>query len=144
MDQLNQTDHADQMDHADHELQQPSASTQAAPQIQDGLALSLSDLAVEKVKETMAKEGKPEGGLRVSVVGGGCSGFQYSLGFDAAPREDDIIVEQDGVKLFVDPTSLQYVHGTMLDYVNGLHGAGFKFVNPNATRTCGCGSSFSV
>ncbi len=138
MDQLNQTDHAD------HELQQSSASTQEAPQIQDGPALSLSDLAVEKVKETMAKEGKPEGGLRVSVVGGGCSGFQYSLGFDAAPREDDIIVEQGGVKLFVDPTSLQYVHGTMLDYVNGLHGAGFKFVNPNATRTCGCGSSFSV
>ncbi len=138
MDQLNQTDHAD------HELQQPSASTQSAPQVQDGPALSLSVLAVEKVKETMAKEGKPKGGLRVSVVGGGCSGFQYSLGFDAAPREDDIIVEQDGVKLFVDPTSLQYVSGTMLDYVNGLHGAGFKFVNPNATRTCGCGSSFSV
>ncbi len=128
----------------DQEMQQPTESTQEAPQIQDGPALSLSDLAVEKVKETMAKEGKPEGGLRVSVVGGGCSGFQYSLGFDAAPREDDIIVEQGGVKLFVDPTSLQYVHGTMLDYVNGLHGAGFRFVNPNATRTCGCGSSFSV
>ncbi len=137
-------DQLDQLDQTDHELQQPSTSTQEAPQIQDGPALSLSDLAVEKVKETMLKEGKPEGGLRVSVVGGGCSGFQYSLGFDAAPREDDIIVEQGGVKLFVDPTSLQYVHGTMLDYVNGLHGAGFKFVNPNATRTCGCGSSFSV
>ena len=128
----------------DPEMQQPTESTQAAPQIQDGPALSLSDLAVEKVKETMAKEGMAEGGLRVSVVGGGCSGFQYSLGVDAAPREDDIIVEQRGVKLFVDPTSLQYVHGTMLDYVNGLHGAGFRFVNPNATRTCGCGSSFSV
>ena len=128
----------------DQEMQQPTESTQKAPQIQDGPALSLSDLAVEKVKETMAKEGMTEGGLRVSVVGGGCSGFQYSLGFDAAPREDDIIVEQRGVKLFVDPTSLQYVHGTMLDYVNGLHGAGFRFVNPNASRTCGCGSSFSV
>ena len=128
----------------DQEMQQPTESTQEAPQIQDGPALSLSDLAVEKVKETMAKEGMAEGGLRVSVVGGGCSGFQYSLGVDAAPREDDIIVEQGGVKLFVDPTSLQYVHGTMLDYVKGLHGAGFRFVNPNATRTCGCGSSFSV
>ncbi len=128
----------------DQEMQQPTEPTQAAPQIQDGPALSLSDLAVEKVKETMAKEGMAEGGLRVSVVGGGCSGFQYSLGVDAAPREDDIIVEQRGVRLFVDPTSLQYVHGTMLDYVNGLHGAGFRFVNPNATRTCGCGSSFSV
>ena len=128
----------------DQEMQTPTESTQAAPQIQDGPALSLSDLAVEKVKETMAKEGMAEGGLRVSVVGGGCSGFQYSLGFDAAPHEDDIIVKQGGVKLFVDPTSLQYVHGTMLDYVKGLHGAGFRFVNPNATRTCGCGSSFSV
>ncbi len=128
----------------DQEMQQPTESTQAAPQIQDGPALSLSDLAVEKVKETMAKEGMAEGGLRVSVVGGGCSGFQYSLGVDVGPREDDIIVEQGGVKLFVDPTSLQYVHGTMLDYVKGLHGAGFRFVNPNATRTCGCGSSFSV
>ena len=137
-------DQLDQTNHADHELQQPSATAQAASQIQDGPALSLSDLAVERVKETMAKEGMTEGGLRVSVVGGGCSGFQYSLGVDAAPREDDIIVEQGGVKLFVDPTSLQYVHGTMLDYVNGLHGAGFRFVNPNATRTCGCGSSFSV
>ena len=128
----------------DKEMQQPTESTKKVSQLQDGPALSLSDLAAEKVKETMAKEGMTEGGLRVSVVGGGCSGFQYSLGFDAAPRGDDIIVEQGGVKLFLDPTSLEYVHGTMLDYVNGLHGAGFRFVNPNATRTCGCGSSFSV
>lgn len=128
----------------DQEMQQPIESNQDRPQLPDGPALSLSDLAVEKVKETMAKEGMPEGGLRVSIVDGGCSGMQYSLGLDAAPREDDIVVEQGGVKLFVDPTSLQYVHGTMLDYVNGLHGAGFRFVNPNATRTCGCGSSFSV
>ena len=122
---------------------QDAAAQDSSPTL-DGPALSLSDLAVEKVKETMAKQGVSEGGLRVSVVGGGCSGFQYSLGLDANAREDDIVVEQDGVKLFVDPISQQYVHGTMLDYVNGLHGAGFKFVNPNASRTCGCGSSFSV
>lgn len=122
---------------------QDAAAQDSSPTL-DGPALSLSDLAVEKVKETMAKQGVSEGGLRVSVVGGGCSGFQYSLGLDASAREDDIVVEQDGVKLFVDPISQQYVHGTMLDYVNGLHGAGFKFVNPNASRTCGCGSSFSV
>lgn len=133
------------MDNLDQETQIQSNETpqEAAPTV-DGPALSLSDVAVEKVKETMRKEGMAEGGLRVSVVGGGCSGFQYSLGLDATAREDDIVVEQDGVKLFVDPTSHQYVHGTMLDYVNGLHGAGFKFVNPNATRTCGCGTSFAV
>ena len=133
------------MDNLDQETQIQSNETpqEAAPTV-DGPALSLSDVAVEKVKETMRKEGMAEGGLRVSVVGGGCSGFQYSLGLDTAAREDDIVVEQGGVKLFVDPTSHQYVHGTMLDYVNGLHGAGFKFVNPNATRTCGCGSSFAV
>lgn len=122
---------------------QDAAAQDSSPTL-DGPALSLSDLAVEKVKETMAKQGMSEGGLRVSVVGGGCSGFQYSLGLDASARDDDIVVEQGGVKLFVDPISQQYVHGTMLDYVNGLHGAGFKFVNPNASRTCGCGSSFSV
>ena len=133
------------MDNLDQETQIQSDETpQEAAPIVDGPALSLSDVAVEKVKETMRKEGMAEGGLRVSVVGGGCSGFQYSLGLDSAAREDDIVVEQGGVKLFVDPTSHQYVHGTMLDYVNGLHGAGFKFVNPNATRTCGCGSSFAV
>ena len=133
------------MDNLDQETQiQSNETPQEAAPIVDGPALSLSDVAVEKVKETMRKEGMAEGGLRVSVVGGGCSGFQYSLGLDSAAREDDIVVEQDGVKLFVDPTSHQYVHGTMLDYVNGLHGAGFKFVNPNATRTCGCGSSFAV
>lgn len=127
------------------DVNQPQdATAQDSSPTLDGPALSLSDLAVEKVKETMAKQGVSEGGLRVSVVGGGCSGFQYSLGLDANAREDDIVVEQDGVKLFVDPISQQYVHGTMLDYVNGLHGAGFKFVNPNASRTCGCGSSFSV
>lgn len=127
-----------------HDLPRTDAATQDSSPTLDGPALSLSDLAVEKVKETMAKQGMSEGGLRVSVVGGGCSGFQYSLGLDANARDDDIVVEQNGVKLFVDPTSQQYVHGTMLDYVNGLHGAGFKFVNPNASRTCGCGSSFSV
>lgn len=127
------------------DVNQPQdAVAQDSPPTLDGSALTLSDLAVEKVKETMTKQGLSEGGLRVSVVGGGCSGFQYSLGLDASARDDDIVVEQDGVKLFVDPISQQYVHGTMLDYVNGLHGAGFKFVNPNASRTCGCGSSFSV
>ena len=110
----------------------------------EGTVLWLTDVAVEKVKEVLAREGLTQGGLRVSVVGGGCSGFQYNLSLDPAARDDDTIIEQDGVKLFVDPISQQYVHGTVLDYVNGLHGAGFKLLNPNATRTCGCGSSFSA
>jgi iron-sulfur cluster assembly accessory protein len=110
----------------------------------EGVVLALTDVAVEKIKEVMNREGLKDGGLRVSIVGGGCSGFQYNLGLDETPREDDTIIEQGGVRLFVDPISQQYVYGTTIDYVNGLHGAGFKFVNPNAARTCGCGSSFST
>jgi len=125
----------------DHEMYQSEEHELKAP---EGVALALTDVAVEKVKEVMAREGVKDGGLRVSVVGGGCSGFQYNLGLDDNAREDDIVIEQGGVKLFLDPISQQYVYGTVIDYVNGLHGAGFKFVNPNANRTCGCGSSFSA
>ena len=125
----------------DHETHHEEEITLSAP---EGVALMLTDVAVEKVKEVMAREGVKDGGLRVSVVGGGCSGFQYNLGLDDTAREDDTIIEQGGVKLFLDPISQQYVYGTVIDYVNGLHGAGFKFVNPNANRTCGCGSSFSA
>ena len=125
----------------DHEMHHEEEITLRAP---EGVALMLTDVAVEKVKEVMTREGVKDGGLRVSVVGGGCSGFQYNLGIDDTAREDDTIIEQAGVKLFLDPISQQYVYGTVIDYVNGLHGAGFKFVNPNANRTCGCGSSFSA
>lgn len=112
--------------------------------VPEGVALLLTDVAVEKVKEVITREGLKDGGLRVSIVGGGCSGFQYNLGLDESAREDDTVIEQDGVKLFLDPISQQYVYGTVIDYVNGLHGAGFKFINPNAARTCGCGSSFAT
>ncbi len=109
-----------------------------------GAAVSLTESAAEMAKVAMQREGLQEAGLRVAVVGGGCSGFQYSLGFDGAARSDDTVIEQHGIRLFVDSTSLQYLKGVTIDYVNGLHGAGFKFLNPNATRTCGCGSSFSA
>jgi iron-sulfur cluster insertion protein len=125
----------------DHEMHLEEEQAIHAP---EGIALALTDVAVEKVKEVLTREGVKDGGLRVSVVGGGCSGFQYNLSLDDSPREDDTVIEQNGVKLFLDPISQQYVYGTVIDYVNGLHGAGFKFVNPNATRTCGCGSSFSA
>jgi len=125
----------------DHEMHLEEEPVIGAP---EGVVLALTEVAVERVKGVLEREGVKEGGLRVSVVGGGCSGFQYNLSLDESPREDDTVIEQDGVKLFVDPISQQYVYGTIIDYVNGLHGAGFKFVNPNATRTCGCGSSFSA
>ncbi len=122
-------------------------ATQATPEIDatdGGPVLQLTEAAAEMVKVAMRREGLPEHALRVSVVGGGCSGFQYNLNFDDAARADDIVVEQFGVRLLVDATSAQYLHGTTIDYVKGLHGAGFKFVNPKASRTCGCGSSFSA
>jgi len=131
----------------DQEMHHTDEHLHAGPQpggAPEGTVLWLTDVAVEKVKEVLAREGLTQGGLRVSVVGGGCSGFQYNLSLDPGAHDDDTIIEQGGVKLFVDPISQQYVYGTVLDYVNSLHGAGFKLLNPNATRTCGCGSSFSA
>lgn len=130
------------MDHEmGHEMHMDDEQTMRAP---EGIALALTEEAVVKVREVMTRDGVKDGGLRVAVVGGGCSGFQYNLSLDESPRDDDTVIEQDGVRLFLDPISQQYVYGTIIDYVNGLHGAGFKFVNPNADRTCGCGSSFSA
>lgn len=108
-------------------------------------AVRLSPTAIARVKVLLQREKRPDpAGLRVSVVGGGCSGLQYSLELDDAPREDDAVYDYEGVRVFVDPTSAPYLSGMSVDYVDGLHGAGFKFTNPNADRTCGCGSSFSV
>lgn len=107
--------------------------------------VDLSPTAVARVKVLIERERRPEGaGLRVSVLGGGCSGLQYSLGLEDAPTDEDAIYQIEDVRVFVDPTSAPYLGGMKVDYVDGLHGAGFKFVNPNADRTCGCGSSFSV
>ncbi len=105
--------------------------------------ISLTPKAVEMVKDAMARENLQGYGIRVGVVGGGCSGFQYSMDFENQPRDGDIAFEQDGVKLFVDPMSSMYLTGVTIDYVVGLQGAGFKFNNPNARNTCGCGQSFS-
>jgi iron-sulfur cluster insertion protein len=130
-----------------HEMHHSSEHHHAEPktvETPEGPVLTLTDIAVGKLKEVMAREGLTQGGLRVSVVGGGCSGFQYNLALDDNFRDDDTIVEQGGVKVIVDPISQQYVWGMVIDYVNGLHSAGFKFINPNATRTCGCGSSFAA
>ena len=108
-------------------------------------SLTLTPRAVEQVKQLRVRDGLPATrSLRVSVVGGGCSGFSYQLDFDDAPRDDDQILEYDGVRVFVDQTSAEYLAGTEIDFVSGLHGGGFKFTNPKASHTCGCGSSFAV
>ncbi len=111
----------------------------------DGPAITLTDKAVEIVKTAMQREARgPEYALRVGVVGGGCSGFSYTMSFDDQQKADDQVIEVGGVRVLVDAASLEYLAGTTLDYVSGLHGAGFKFLNPKADRTCGCGSSFSA
>jgi iron-sulfur cluster assembly protein len=107
--------------------------------------VSLTPTAAAKVKELMAEE--PEGGtlvLRVAIQGGGCSGFQYGLGFDTAPAEGDEILEQEGVRVVVDPFSAPYLQGATIDFLTGLQESGFKIDNPNATASCGCGHSFQV
>jgi iron-sulfur cluster insertion protein len=103
-----------------------------------------SDAAAAKVKSLIDEEGNPELKLRVFVSGGGCSGFQYGFTFDEEVNEDDTAMVKDGVTLLIDPMSYQYLVGAEIDYSEGLEGAQFVIKNPNATTTCGCGSSFSV
>jgi iron-sulfur cluster insertion protein len=99
--------------------------------------------AVEAVRGALSKEGEVGDFLRVSVVGGGCSGYKYGLDFDKEERIGDINLDFDGVKVVIDPISAGYLKGTVVDFVSGLKGEGFQFKNPNAKRHCGCGSSFS-
>jgi len=106
--------------------------------------LLFTDAAAAKVKDLLAEEGNPNLKLRVFVQGGGCSGFQYGFTFDEDTAEDDTTLEKDGVQLLVDPMSFQYLVGAEIDYKEDLEGAQFVIRNPNATTTCGCGSSFSV
>jgi iron-sulfur cluster assembly protein len=107
--------------------------------------LQVTDRAIKRIRVAMAKEGvsPEEGGLRIGVTGGGCSGLSYAIKFDTRPRERDRIYEFDGVRVFVDPKSFLYLHGMTLDYEETLMRQGFNFINPNSTRSCGCGSSFS-
>src|SRR5579884_831825 len=106
--------------------------------------ISLTPLAVEKVKEIMSQQNPLPSGLRVAVVGGGCSGFTYHMAFENQTNETDNVYEFDGLKLMVDQMSEMYLDGAEIDYVESFEGAGFKFNNPNVRSTCGCGSSFSV
>jgi iron-sulfur cluster insertion protein len=106
--------------------------------------LIFTDSAAEKVRDLVAEEGNPDLKLRVFVQGGGCSGFQYGFTFDEAVNEDDTQMSKNGVTLLIDAMSLQYLTGAEIDYKEDLQGAQFVIKNPNATTTCGCGSSFSV
>ena len=110
------------------------------------VALGVTESAAAEIKKFMAsEEGLPAtSGLRVRVVPGGCSGFQYSLNIEEESRQGDYVLEQNGVRLFVDMFSAQYLNGVKIDYVSGVMGSGFTFKNPNATGGCGCGSSFTV
>ena len=103
-----------------------------------------TDTAAKKVKELIEEEGNPELKLRVFVSGGGCSGFQYGFTFDELVNDDDTALNKNGVTLLIDPMSYQYLVGAEIDYTESLHGSQFVIRNPNATTTCGCGSSFSV
>ena len=106
--------------------------------------LVFTNAAAKKVSELIAEEGNPDLMLRIYVQGGGCSGFQYGFTFDETVNEGDETVETDGVKLLIDPMSIQYLMGAEVDYTEGLQGAQFVIRNPNASTTCGCGSSFGV
>ncbi|MFZ9760773.1 MAG: HesB/IscA family protein [Candidatus Kapaibacteriota bacterium] len=107
--------------------------------------IRITQKALNEVKKIKTQNSIPDDyGLRVGVKGGGCSGMSYTLGFDASEKELDRVYETQGVRVFIDPKSLFYLMGVTLDYSDGLNGRGFTFNNPNATKTCGCGSSFGV
>jgi len=109
------------------------------------MSISLSERAVTEVKRIVSEQNLPEGtGLRVGVKGGGCSGFSYTLGFDDNHNPTDQMSEVDGVQIMCDPKSFLYLNGTVVDFEDNLMGRGFKFTNPNASKSCGCGESFSV
>lgn len=114
----------------------------AATEMQDPLIFT--DSAANKVKQLIEEEGNADLKLRVFVSGGGCSGFQYGFTFDEVTNDDDTVMSKNGVQLLIDPMSFQYLVGAEIDYTEGLEGSQFVIKNPNATTTCGCGSSFSA
>jgi iron-sulfur cluster insertion protein len=122
----------------------PMNTAIAAPETTESDVLVFTDAAAHKVSELIREEGNANLKLRVFVSGGGCSGFQYGFTFDENEEEGDTCVEKHGVRLLIDPMSFQYLSGAEIDYKEDLEGAQFVIRNPNATTTCGCGSSFSV
>ncbi len=129
---------------------QTTETTETAPQNSISMSdpdmpVTLTQKAADMIRITREQEGlDPASGMRIAVRGGGCSGFEYALDFEVEPRQNDYVYDQHGVTLFVDSLSGRYLAGTNIDYVLGATGAGFKFHNPNAKGSCGCGSSFAV
>ena len=108
------------------------------------LDLSLTEGAAAQLKKLMARDQRPGCALRIAVADGGCSGYSYKLDLDNQRRPNDLVLERDGIMVYIDNDSAPYLAGTVIDFVGGLYGGGFKFTNPNATATCGCGTSFSA
>lgn len=104
----------------------------------------LTEAAADTVRNLLVQKNVPDYGLRVFVAGGGCSGMQYGMALEAEPRNYDHVIEKDGVKVFVDPTSMMYLNQATIDYVDSIMGGGFKIENPNAVTSCGCGTSFKT
>jgi len=126
----------------EHTTQTPSQESSGPA---DPSPITLTDKAIQMIKITREQEGiEAAFGLRVAVRGGGCSGMEYALDFEREPREKDFVIGYDDLQVYVDAISARYLQGTEIDYVLGSTGAGFKFNNPNASGSCGCGSSFSV
>jgi iron-sulfur cluster assembly accessory protein len=126
-------------------METQTTQPEARPLPPEEVPVALTPKAVEMVRITRQQEGLDDThGLRIAVRGGGCSGFEYALDFDSEARPNDIVYEQAGLTVYVDGVSARYLRGTSIDYVMGMAGAGFKFHNPNAAGTCGCGSSFTV
>src|SRR5437899_7856794 len=124
----------------------PTATAAPAGPAALGVSVSVTEPAASEIRKFMtSEEGLPEtAGLRVRVVPGGCSGFQYSLNIEEESRQGDFVLDEKGVRLFVDMFSAQYLNGVQIDYVTNVMGSGFTFTNPNATGSCGCGSSFTA
>ena len=116
----------------------------ALNQVSDNPIMTLTERAVTQVKALLAREQLEDHGLRVAVTGGGCSGFSYALDFEREEKPGDTVISVGTLKVFIDAHSADLLKGTVIDYVTGLQAAGFKFTNPNATGTCGCGTSFSA
>lgn len=108
------------------------------------MPITLTEVAAREVKRVLEKESHQDWGVRLGVKGGGCSGLTYTMGLEEAPQPHDQIFEIEGVKVFCDPKSYLFINGMTLDYSTDLMGGGFRFNNPNATKTCGCGTSFSA
>jgi iron-sulfur cluster insertion protein len=118
--------------------------TPEAPPVLTESIINVTEAAAGKIRELLSEEGRPDSGLRVFVQGGGCSGFQYGLMIEESGGVGDQLFESNGVRLFVDPVSISYLRGAEVDFVDTITGGGFTIKNPNATSTCGCGSSFSA